>query len=271
MHGNKLCLLSLGAAACLLSGCASILSDHRHGVQGNPEQYRLVLAEKLKNKYNNLPNYAGQVSRVELVVPRSPKVSSDGQEVQVEYDQLVYDKWGQRMPLLESEYYIVTFGPGQPKIVRTEPSLTVGLNIQGGYSESAPVVGGRLGALRTAEPAVPAMPAAPIVPAPASSDQTTLRPSEILTLEDGDFAPRPEAASAVSAPLVAPVNEQLPPVVMPAALAGREARPVAASEPLEFAPELPGLVESMKPPRAVTGRLPRAEVRNLPLPEPATP
>ncbi|MCX7934915.1 MAG: hypothetical protein N3A66_06610 [Planctomycetota bacterium] len=117
--------------------------------RGQVETYRRLLAQRLLEKYNNLPDYAGQISQVELFVAQPPLRSVDGKEMRVEYDQIVRDKWGRRVPALEKEYFIVTFGPGAVRQVPVEPSLQIGLKQEEGlYSEQIPVTSGRVGALR---------------------------------------------------------------------------------------------------------------------------
>ena len=117
--------------------------------QGQVEAYRQLLEQRLLEKYNNLPNYSGQISRVELFIAQAPLRSMDGKELQVEYNQIVRDKWGRRVPALEKEYFIVTFGPGAVRKVPVEASLQIGLKQEEGiYSEQQPVTTGRIGVLR---------------------------------------------------------------------------------------------------------------------------
>ncbi len=103
------------------------------------ERYRVRLEERLIERYNNLPGYAGVVARVAVVLSRPLDVSLDGRLMRAEFDQLVYDHWGKRLPALEKEYYVVTFGAGGAEQVRSDPSVRIGLDMEKTYSERAPL------------------------------------------------------------------------------------------------------------------------------------
>lgn len=110
----------------------------------NVNLYARALEEKLSRRYNNTPKFSGRVAKVQLVPVGEPRVSLDGKKLRMEWSQVVYDIWGERLTELEQEYFVVTFGDGKPLMQRTRPTITVGLNNEGGYSEYAPVRGGKL-------------------------------------------------------------------------------------------------------------------------------
>lgn len=105
------------------------------------ENYRVKLEQKLLERYNNLPATAGRVAKVAIVLAKPLEVSLDGRFIRAEFDQLVYDIWGKRLPVLEKEYYVVTFGSGGAAQVRSDPSIRVGLDYERNYSELAPLAG----------------------------------------------------------------------------------------------------------------------------------
>lgn len=110
----------------------------------NVNLYARALEEKLSRRYNNTPKFSGKVAKVQLIPVGEPRVSLDGKKLRMEWSQVVYDIWGERLTELEQEYFVVTFGDGKPLMQRTRPTITVGLNNEGGYSEYAPVRGGKL-------------------------------------------------------------------------------------------------------------------------------
>lgn len=133
------CILLLVCCS-LLAGCGgSLIPDRRTKTSGNIDTYRRQLEAKLLDRYNNLPEYAGKVSKVELLVPSPPEHSEDGRMTRVEFDQLVYDQWGERIPKLEKEYFIVTFGSVGVRMVSSDPSIKVGLDLEGGFNERAKI------------------------------------------------------------------------------------------------------------------------------------
>jgi hypothetical protein len=103
------------------------------------ERYRVRLEERLAERYNNLPDFAGQVGVVMAILAKPVEVSLDGKLLRAEFDQLVYDKWGGRLPQLEKEYYVVTFGSGGAETVRSDPGIRIGLDLEKSYSERAPL------------------------------------------------------------------------------------------------------------------------------------
>lgn len=103
------------------------------------EDYRQRLEVRLLERYNNLPNYAGNVGRVEVVLSKPIEQSLDGSRLRAEFDQLVYDPWGRRIPKLEEEYFVVTFAAGGARQVRADPSIRVGLDHEKSYSEKMPL------------------------------------------------------------------------------------------------------------------------------------
>ena len=103
------------------------------------ENYRIKLEQRLLERYNNLPAHAGKVYQVRIVAAKPPEASLDGRFIRAEFDQLVYDIWGRRIPALEQEYYVVTFGAGGVEQVRSDPSIRVGLDMEKTYSERSPL------------------------------------------------------------------------------------------------------------------------------------
>ncbi len=103
------------------------------------EEYRSRLEMRLLERYNNMPDHAGNVGRVTVALSKPLQTSLDGTMIRAEFDQLVFDPWGRRIPELEEEYYVVTFGSGGARQVRADPSIRVGLNLEKTWSERAPL------------------------------------------------------------------------------------------------------------------------------------
>ena len=103
------------------------------------ELYRVKLEQRLLERYNNLPAHAGKVYQVRVVASKPFEVSLDGRFILAEFDQLVFDIWGKRIPALEQEYFVVTFGAGGVQQVRSDPSIRIGLDMEKSYSERAPL------------------------------------------------------------------------------------------------------------------------------------
>ena len=117
-------------------------AEDGEGEQPTPsgvEDYRRRLEERLLERYNNLPEFAGRVARVVVALVRPVKASLDGGLLRAEFDQLVFDRWGDRIPALEKEYFVVTFGSGGAAEVRTDPGVRVGLDLEKTYSERSPL------------------------------------------------------------------------------------------------------------------------------------
>lgn len=143
-------LLWMVCAGCVLAaiGCVpQIAPATQREEPTNIDLYARELEARLHRRYNNTPRYAGRVALVNLVMTHPPRQSVDGKETQVEWSQIVHDKWGKRIPELEEEYYVVTFGDGLPRRQVTRPSLTVGMHTEGGFSEFESTNQGRLKAL----------------------------------------------------------------------------------------------------------------------------
>lgn len=138
-------LLAAGGAGCMMP----LAEDRGDAVASMPniQAYARELEARLLRRYNNHPEHAGDIGQVRVVLTDQPLVSINGQEVRVEYSQLVYDKWGNRVSDLEQEYYVVTFGDGSLRRISTRPKLTVGMANEGGFSETATANMGRLRAL----------------------------------------------------------------------------------------------------------------------------
>ncbi len=103
------------------------------------EEYRRRLETRLLERYNNMPDHTGNVGRVTVALSKPLQTSLDGTMIRAEFDQLVFDPWGKRIPELEEEYYVVTFGSGGARQVRADPSIRVGLNLEKAWSEQAPL------------------------------------------------------------------------------------------------------------------------------------
>lgn len=103
------------------------------------ETYRQRLELRLLERYNNLPEHSGQVAKISIVLSKPLEPSLDGSRIRAEFDQLVYDPWGKRIPALEQEYYVVVFGSGGVQQVRSDPSIRIGLDMEKTYSEHAPL------------------------------------------------------------------------------------------------------------------------------------
>lgn len=103
------------------------------------EDYRQRLETRLLERYNNMPEYTGQVGRVTVMLSKPLQESLDGDMIRAEFDQMVLDPWGKRIPALEKEYYVVTFGSGGARQVRSDPSIRVGLDLEKTYSERVPL------------------------------------------------------------------------------------------------------------------------------------
>lgn len=103
------------------------------------EDYRTRLEGRLLERYNNTPEHGGKVAMVRVILSKPLETSIDGSMIRAEFDQLVYDHWGKRLPDLEKEYFVVTFGSGGVQQVRSDPSIRVGLDMEKTYSEKAPL------------------------------------------------------------------------------------------------------------------------------------
>ncbi len=246
---NVAFLAALIAIALLAAGCgASFLPDRRMTTRGNIRAYEEQLERRLKGEYNNLPDWTGRISKVDLVLARPPEKSVDRKQVRVEFSQLVYNKWGQRVPQLEEEYFVVTFGHGRPQVVRTDPTIQFGLKSEEGFSDAFP-----------ADPTR----GAPLPPPATGGGESEFAPP-------ADLPPQSETQEEI------PIVPRAAPELVPSRVARGET-PAAPSEgaaettasPAEEQTNDPSqLLRSMHPPRRRKGPLPRAQVRDLPLPEP---
>lgn len=182
----------------------------------NVNRYARALEQKLLRRYTNTPAYSGQVAKVQLLPLRDPEISLDGRKLRMEWSQVVYDIWGKRIPELEKEYYIVTFGDGKPLMQRTRPTITVGLNNESGYSEFGQVRGGVLS--QVAKKANPAMfdkpdsertgPLEEGVKAKDSAD------APYLEYELPPIGSKNSATGAAKTPVIAPAADNLQAVVV---------------------------------------------------------
>ncbi|MFH0911909.1 MAG: hypothetical protein V1918_10445 [Planctomycetota bacterium] len=121
------------------AGCGEgFLPAARRKPYGNIEVYKKRLEAKLLREYRNHPEFGEEVNRVELDVVKDILTDESGRMRRAEFAQLVYDRWGRRIPELEDEYFVATFGPGHPQALRQGPKITVGLAVEGTYSEFNP-------------------------------------------------------------------------------------------------------------------------------------
>lgn len=185
---RSIALLVLFVGGLATPGCIDRLSKgsnlSRVLEEENILAYQKALEERLLARYNNHPTYGGRVAAVRLRQARPPRRSVDGKEIQVEFTQLVYDRWGERIPDLEREYYVITFGHGVPRFVRTDPTITVGMHLEGGFSEAEVVDTGLLGTLRKEMPTpedakTPSLPTPRIPLAEPSLEDGVLTPSSL--------------------------------------------------------------------------------------------
>jgi hypothetical protein len=133
---------------CILSGCGEGLLTNAHKtVYGGMEIYKERLEAKLLRQYKNHPEFGRNVNKVKLEVVRDIKSDESGKLRKVEFSQLVYDIWGERIPELEKEYFVITFGPQEMayrNYTPVRPKINVGLNTRGSYSELERVRGGAI-------------------------------------------------------------------------------------------------------------------------------
>jgi len=113
--------------------------------------YRQELEERLKQRYENMSAYHGKIGRVDLIMSRLPRTSLDKSQIEIEFSQRVLNKWGDRIPELEEEYFVITFGDGIPKVKSSKPSIDIGMKHEGGYGENHLESTGRLGRLQREE------------------------------------------------------------------------------------------------------------------------
>lgn len=136
-----------------LSGCGEdFLPGANRKTYGNMTVYKERLEQRLLHQYKNHPLFGKKVSRVELDVVKDIKSDVSHNLRKVEFSQLVYDNWGNRIPELEKEYFVVTFGPkNMRKVSMPRQKISVGLDVMGSYSEHTPVTAGDVGQLRQQE------------------------------------------------------------------------------------------------------------------------
>ncbi|MBN2711649.1 MAG: hypothetical protein JXR97_04345 [Planctomycetes bacterium] len=241
-----------------LSGCGgSLFPDERKEARGNVKTYKEQLERNLKQRYNNTQEWAGKISRVELIMPRPPEESLNGEEVKVEFDQLVYDNYDNRVPELEKEYFIITFGSGQPRLVKTDPSLDVGLSNRGEYSESYPLRTGKVGGLSRTRPFVNEKNTGPFEELKAQPP--VLRVPEMSAPV---VPPAPEAIMPTQLTSSSPAEYSMPPVASQMV----DKQEVKEAEGMVMVEEktAPSLLNAMAAPEQIGTSRPRAEVHNLP-------
>lgn len=220
----------------LLLVCSGCMGNHfpynEVKARGNIDSYRRQLEQSLLDRYNNTPKFAGQIARVELIIPDEPVQSVDKQEVQVEFDQLVYDRWGKRVPELEGEYFMVTFSTGSARLVQTEASLRIGLDKPGGYSERHLETGrprSPAGALLPPRLPSTTAPQEPLVPVVPPAPEEGVRPHPV----QDEPAPRRDMMQAMTGPAH-------PRIGSPAPLPRANVRQVPA-QPIPLDPPAPEL------------------------------
>jgi hypothetical protein len=124
------------AAGVLLSGCEEPVQS-LEPVTGNMAVYRDRLERRLLTRHRADPRYGGKVARVELELMRPVEHDLTGKFRRVQWAQLVYNRWGERIPALEEEFFIVEFGPPAAAAAarhRVKPAMHVPSH-HGGYSE----------------------------------------------------------------------------------------------------------------------------------------
>ncbi len=76
----------------------------------NLEVEKETVEATLLDKYNNLLASAGRVARVEMVPTKPARYARDGSWVKGEFNQIVHDIWGRRLPDYEAEYFVIVVG-----------------------------------------------------------------------------------------------------------------------------------------------------------------
>ncbi len=74
------------------------------------EQKKETVEADLLDKYNNWLASAGQIGRVEMVLTKPVRYARDGTWVRAEFNQIVHDIYGRRLPDYETEYYVIVVG-----------------------------------------------------------------------------------------------------------------------------------------------------------------
>ncbi|MHC4886810.1 MAG: hypothetical protein ACYTGH_17170, partial [Planctomycetota bacterium] len=139
-------LLSLLLGLAVLTGCGEgfMPGAHRKPYRGM-EEYQARLEAKLLRQHRNHPVHGKKVYRVELEVTKDIQIDVEGRQHKVEWAQLIYDHWGNRIPELEKEFFVVTFGSPRDgagpngRIHNVKPSISVGMNAAGLSGEHRPV------------------------------------------------------------------------------------------------------------------------------------
>ncbi|MHC4872479.1 MAG: hypothetical protein ACYTFY_11600 [Planctomycetota bacterium] len=147
-------LIYVTSVLLFVSGCGEqLFPSYNKKPYGNIAVYKERLEQRLLHQYKNHPRYGNNIHRVELDVVKDIKSDISGKYRKVEFSQLVYDQWGNRIPELEKEYFIVRFGPKQMRRLSMpgKQKISVGLNSRGSYSEHTPVNSGELGSARRSE------------------------------------------------------------------------------------------------------------------------
>ncbi len=138
----------------IFSGCGEqFVPGYNKKTYGNIKIYKERLEHRLLYQYKNHPLYGKKVAKVVLDVVKDIKSDTNNQYRKVEFSQLVYDIWGDRIPTLEKEFFVVTFGPpSQQKIsMPGKEKISVGLQTRGSYSEYTPVKAGVVGKITKLE------------------------------------------------------------------------------------------------------------------------
>lgn len=126
----------------LASGCGeTVFLPQKSRVTTNMEIYREQLEARLFRQHRNHPILGEKVEKVEVKVAKVVD-GLNGVDKQVEFTQVVYDRWGARIPELEQQYYVVQFGLGRPRISSDRPQIMIGMSTEGAYSEHTPIQSG---------------------------------------------------------------------------------------------------------------------------------
>ncbi len=84
-----------------------LLKKHGEPTFENLEMEKETIQADLLDKYNNWLASAGQIGRVEMVLSKPVRYARDGSWVKGEFNQIVHDIYGRRLPDYETEYYVI--------------------------------------------------------------------------------------------------------------------------------------------------------------------
>ena len=242
-------------AGLALGGCGEAwLPRGRRTPREDIAAYARALEAKLLAQYRNHPEFGREVARVDLDVVDDIETDVTGRMRRVTFAQLVYDRWGERMPELEGEYFVVTFAPAGVQAARRAPEITVGLNTQGTYSELPAGAAAKKAAPAAREaPAREPAPAAPAPPAPLPREPEAEETREADAPAPAPLPPVSRAPAPRREPEDAHIHGQNAPAALPPltevsaprhaprpAQRGEQARAPAPPDPVGPLPSLDG-------------------------------